>query len=677
MICFRLLDAEEPAQPLAEAVRMLNQGSSNASTYVADPASFRHIPNAPFAYWVSDKIRKLFVDLPAFKNEERTAKQGLATADDFRFVRTSWETPIDQNEQHSRRWYHFAKGGSYSPFYADIYLKVNWGEDGFEIKFLGDPQGIKPSSRPQSTSYYFRPGLTWPRRTNGLSFRVLPTDCVFADKGPAVIVHKNEPDQLLAILAQTNSTAFLLFVTTQLARVELAQSFEVGLIKNTPLARSFPASLPALARQAWVTKRSTDLKELTSHAFFAPVCHSVHSSLTLASEAWSSHLNQSTQTLQRIQEEINEITYGLYGIGASDRQAIEEIIATDSSSDEISVNAAASVAELMDYSTGATLGRWDILCATRENQTPAEPEPFDALPLCSPGTLQNASGLPATPKDVPADYPIDIPWHGILVSDADHELSITRRVCHSLSVIWQDKADTIEQEACDILNIKKLSDYFTENKSGSNFFKDHLKRYSKSKRKAPIYWPISTESGTYTLWFYYHRLSEDTLYTAVTQFIEPKQEDAAKTFADLNAKPNRSKEEDKELEAAQLLVAELATLRESLLEIAKFWKPNLNDGVQITAAPLHKHFRFTSWRNTLKTTWTKLEKGEFDWAHLAHTVWPDRVIRKCLTDRSLAIAHGHDEALWETYQDDRNKTKYRLKKDAKETVEKLIEQQSN
>jgi len=41
-----------------------------------------------------------------------------------------------------------------------------------------------------------------------------------------------------------------------------------------------------------------------------------------------------------------------------------------------------------------------------------------------------------------------------------------------------------------------------------------------------------------------------------------------------------------------------------------------------------------------KTTWTKLQKGDYDWAHLAMSYWPERVREKCKTDKSLAIAHG-------------------------------------
>ena len=42
----------------------------------------------------------------------------------------------------------------------------------------------------------------------------------------------------------------------------------------------------------------------------------------------------------------------------------------------------------------------------------------------------------------------------------------------------------------------------------------------------------------------------------------------------------------------------------------------------------------------LKETWAKLEKGEYDWAHLALNYRPAEVREKCKTDKSLAIAHG-------------------------------------
>jgi hypothetical protein len=173
-----------------------------------------------------------------------------------------------------------------------------------------------------------------------------------------------------------------------------------------------------------------------------------------------------------------------------------------------------------------------------------------------------------------------------------------------------------------------------------DFFPLHLKQYSKSRRKAPIYWPISTGSGSYTLWLYYPSLTDQTPFTAVNDFIEPKLNQVSEDVDALRTKSNdRSAADEKNFEKLLTLEAELTELRETLLEIATTYRPNHDDGVQISAAPLWRLFRHKPWQKTLKDTWTKLEKGDYDWAHLAMAYWPDRVREKCRTDKSLAIAH--------------------------------------
>ena len=336
--------------------------------------------------------------------------------------------------------------------------------------------------------------------------------------------------------------------------------------------------------------------------------------------------------------------------------------------------ASATISMVVGYS----VGRWDIRYATGERQPPELPGPFDPLPICPPGMLQNADGLPMEKAEgerlkAKGKYPLRISWEGILVDDESHPEDIAARVRNALAVIWGDRSSAIEHEACEILGVRTLRDYFAEKRSGGKFFKDHLKRYSKSRRQAPIYWPLSTESGSYTLWIYYHRLTEDTLYACITNFVAPKQEQSEKTLARLAGKGDaRSAAEDKEYEQTEALIGELATFRAELERLAKIWKPNLNDGVQITAAPLWNLFRLKPWQKKLKDTWDKLEAGDYDWAHLAHTLWPERVIPKCASDRSLAIAHGYEEDLWEEVENDKGKLVWQPRKDADGIVEQLI-----
>ena len=179
-----------------------------------------------------------------------------------------------------------------------------------------------------------------------------------------------------------------------------------------------------------------------------------------------------------------------------------------------------AIAETVSYTLGAAFGRWDIRYATGEQAALELPDPFAPLPICPPAQLQNAQGLPARPEDMPAAYPIkNIPWNGILVDDEGHKCDLVARVREVIEIIWKDSAEAIEHEACEILKVRSLREYF---RKPAVFFADHLKRYSKSRRQAPIYWPLSTASGSYTLWIYYHRLTDQTLFQGVNDFVKPK-----------------------------------------------------------------------------------------------------------------------------------------------------------
>lgn len=46
----------------------------------------------------------------------------------------------------------------------------------------------------------------------------------------------------------------------------------------------------------------------------------------------------------------------------------------------------------------------------------------------------------------------------------------------------------------------------------------------------------------------------------------------------------------------------------------------------------------SKWLKTLEELPLEME-GDYDWAHLAYTIWPQRVEKVCEKDRSIAIAH--------------------------------------
>ena len=730
----RLLNQSDKGEALARRIAALREGRADEDVYAVNPESFRQVPNTPFCYWVSERIRRLFKELPPFEAEGRTVKQGLATADDFRFVRAWWEVPAerilngmryagggshkDQEEKwteerirefqawcrkrtyEGKRWAPFAKGGEYSPYYADIHLVVNWEKDGAEIRNFVDPKTGKTNSRPQNTDYYFRPGLTYTSYTNlGFAPRILLAGSVFSIAGMGIHGVKK---CLLVFLNSTVVQRFLYLIADR-------RKWEAGVIQRLPVPNlsDYIPELNLMSDQAWSLKRSLDLTDDTSHAFTLPTLLQCQGEkIAERAAACRKHFAEAESELLKIQSVADELAYNLYGFTAEERKAAgvvqvsaesdlesdvfeggnDEVEALEADSAQTESAPSASTADsrvhtayFLSWCVGVAFGRWDVRIAIDQSLAPKLPDPFDPLPVCPPGMLVGPDGLPAEPNRIvseewlrarpnantlppdgsvknptipDSEYPLRISWDGVLVDDPGfngdrpHRDDIVRRVREVFDLLWKDKSHEIEQEACDILGVSDLRDYF---RRPAGFFQDHLKRYSKSRRKAPIYWPLSTASGSYTIWLYYHRLNEQTLYMVVNKYMEPKISEVERGIAQIEnelkaASGREATRLTDRLNEARAFLGELRDLREELLRIAALpYKPDLNDGVIINAAPLHKLFRLRSWAKDTEDCWKKLEKGDYDWAHLAYTIWPERVREVCKRDRSIAIAHGLED----------------------------------
>ncbi|CAH1745223.1 protein of unknown function [Thauera humireducens] len=287
---------------------------------------------------------------------------------------------------------------------------------------------------------------------------------------------------------------------------------------------------------------------------------------TSSKELQASRLSAEKSTAHALEEISAEIS-AIYGI--SDLTWADDILEKVSDSDDEEVVDAGDDDEseepisgddirnsILSYAVGVTFGRFDVRLATGERAAPPEPEPFDPLPAKSPGMLPDG----------------ELPFHvhaGILVDDPGH--------AHDLVRIAERVLERVDMPVPAELRRWLQKD----------FFPFHLQRYSKSRRKAPIYWPLATTSGSYTLWLYYPSLTSQTLYTAINDFVEPKLAEVETEAATLRTKAStRSRDEEKRLEALTTLEAELRDLRDQLQAIAPQYQPNFDDGVQITAAPL-------------------------------------------------------------------------------------------
>lgn len=118
-----------------------------------------------------------------------------------------------------------------------------------------------------------------------------------------------------------------------------------------------------------------------------------------------------------------------------------------------------------------------------------------------------------------------------------------------------------------------------------------------------------------TVWVYYPRLSDQTLPHILLML---SQEHTA-LQSDLTSAQLAN---DKKQEAKLMnMMAEINFLETELQRVHELpYKPNHDDGVPITAAPLVNVFRHNGWKNECQNNWDELSNGDYDWSHLAYSI---------------------------------------------------------
>jgi hypothetical protein len=576
---------------------------------------FASVPGSPFAYATPSGVLRAFSDLPALEHDDtRVAKRGVNTNDDERFLRLCWEC-------FGSKWSLHVKGVAFARFYSDPHLLVNWGDDGAELTAERVTDRIYKFAIVPSRELYLRPGLTWSLRTQrGTSFRVMPAGCIFGSKGPAIVLQGDPVRELLALLALLNAAPTRALMDLQTA----FGSYEVGVIQRTPipdLSDTQESELASKARRTWSLNRSLDTANEVSHAFLLPP--------GLNERICGLEAAAIIREMDDLQHEIDAIAFTLYGVSEEDRATItiprDDASESDASKEEAEdvdddlVNETAGVA-LSSWLVGVAFTRFDPRLATDERAIPSEPEPFDPLPSRSPGMYPEG--------EEPADRP------DILVDDEGHADDLAAR---AIAVAERVKVDVPES----------LRAWLAK-----EFFPLHIKMYSKSRRKAPIYWQLATPSASYSVWLYIHAFSKDTLFRIQNDYVGGEQgklrhEERRLETLKSELRDSATPSQRKTLAAQEALVEELRAFLGEVRRVAPLWKPNLDDGVIINFAPLWRLVpQNKSWQKELKSTWEALCDEKYDWAHLAMHLWPERVVPKCAKDRSLAISHGLEDVFW-------------------------------
>lgn len=624
-------------------------------------ASFQRIPGKPIAHNSPEAVLKAFETLPSLEDCGFRASSGAETGDNFRFLRCFWEVPLGTIAPLSR-WTFAAKGGEYNPWLSDVHLVLDYSL-------------IALARRAADVDLYGKPCITWTgRTTSNASFRVLPAGCVPTRMGQ-MIWRAEFPEGAFGVLAYLNSTPALAALEVSVGGGDAsvagtgARHFLVAHVRAMPCIHH--QQLEQLSRELYRLLSEEAHNEL-SPRFVGPflpatptlqdacesACIQREKRIAQAWEAWSDIEHNVRHAIGWDDATWNKIANDVGHVPLAPPMHTDFLASPSRASNKLtfavhpclekhlreggtpanwrldrSAFRASYAFSLLSWLVGCSLGRWDPM--RLEHEWIDESEPFSCLPSRQPG-LKRASSQSVVNTGIATDEP-----------GADHDL-----VTAILSLIEQSTSLRLANFAADLVDLlgeRDLRDFLRV-----RFFDLHLSQYSRSRRRAPLYWQLSLPTGSYAVWVYYHSLTRDTLYKIQKEYAEPKlayeQRKLDASWAELGTNPKNA--ERKALATQESFVEELRNFLDEVKRVAPLWNPDLDDGVIINFAPLWRlvpHHK--PWQKELKATWEALCAGEYDWAHLAMHLWPERIIPKCSSDRSLAIAHGLEDIFWIEGQD--------------------------
>ena len=164
-------------------------GQANKHVYTLPQSKLKGIKSNPFIYWISDEFREKFGGQSL--NDVADPKVGINSGGNERYVRFHWEV------QNLDEWIQYSKGGPYNKWFGNFWVRINWKDDGKEIK-------DNPKSILRSSEFFFKEGITYSASgSKGVSFRYLPPGGIADVGGSCIFPHNSE--NLFPLLAVLNS----------------------------------------------------------------------------------------------------------------------------------------------------------------------------------------------------------------------------------------------------------------------------------------------------------------------------------------------------------------------------------------------------------------------------------------------------------------------------------------
>lgn len=628
---------EEKDEQLQVLIRTFRAGEEVKWIYCANSIEFDNLPNTVIGYNFDEKIIKLFC-CKNINEQNLSAKEGHHIPANI-YLRTYYEI-VTNNDFHQ-----YYNGGQFSMFYCTYHDFTFW-----NTKILESDKNFSY----RNPMLHNIGGIGYGKRGDIIDAHILKKDFLFSREGQAIPTSNEK----LGFIGLSFINSIISQYTINLYTGQHKISGNVNLLPMPDYATR-QSDIEQIVKEIIEIKRkwfSLDETNLEYHGLIAQMDFSkgVEAGIDIMQEQLTKDFERYTELVA----ENDDLWMDLANIDRNSdfrqtlnkykqRRPYEELLSIDNASYGNVIDKKVMAQEIVQELVGMAFGRWDICFAQHLREIPAFGGVFDALPFMPTVSLD----------DIPSDYPVNVPSDGILSNQADSRLNLAMKVRDVMHLIWREKADDMEYELCRLIGVKSLQAYF---EAPQGFFDYHFKRYTKSRRKAPIYWFLSSDDGSLSWWVYYPKLSKNTLPNLLI-LLRTESEHLRSRLNVALVDKNKAQENEIRIEQEQVdgLMEEINRIIDS------GYVPCHDDGVPVTAAPLANLIGHSGWRRECQANMDALAKGDYDWSHLAMSLYPARIIQKAKKDWCMALTHGLEHLC-------ENKPKEKKTRKKKETTEQEL-----
>ena len=539
------------------------------------------VPESPItAYSASERMLRIY-DRAVLLSTVADPKQGLATADNNRFLRQWFEVDIhnisfnckslEETEDNGIKWYPYNKGGDFRRWYGNNDYVVNWEHNGAEIRSFTDDKG-KLRSRPQNTQYYFKECISWSLISSyTIAFRYKPVGHIFDIAGMSCFDTSDIP--LLYLLALNNSC----LIGKIMLMLAPTINYQSGNIANIPVIydESVAADVCALSQSnVEIAKEDWDEFETSWDFKSNPLVR--HRGTRSLEKAYAIYVEETNARFMRLAENeasLNKLFLRIYDVEGEISPAInrrdisatyiyenKEAIPSDIKESYYVRTKAEIIRYFIMYSVGCMFGRYSL----------------DVPGLIYAGGNWDTSNYTSYLPDKDAIIPI--------CDDEYFEDDIVGRFVSFVETVYGK--ETLEDNLQFIASAlggngaprEVIRNYFL-----NDFYADHLKVY----QKRPIYWLFdSGKKNGFKCLVYMHRYQPDTIARIRTDYVHEQQSRYRTAIADLEQRLNGASTSErvklnKQLTTLQAQAEEIRVYEEKIHHLAdQMIRIDLDDGVK-------------------------------------------------------------------------------------------------